>query len=298
MAESLFFSACCNTFSARTDLSPLSPTRMFDTSFSTLITRIEFSDASFSLARTIKPQPLGTQTFPTCLPLTLPFLSWVLGSHPWLFSSRVLGSRPWLFFFRHVHLARVSSNLLLTSWLVSARVASSLLVNLLLTPLTDSFSVCLAPVAGCNRVYVSCSKHSLRALGTDTNGCLRRAAPRHGPHGSTSHKPPAMASAPRFSDVASRETSGVASRRATPFRRLRHQPSRAAPPHAFPRASVRKLRWSGLFTTLVAVCQSSSTTLKVTLHGLTTTLLFFLRILARGSRRNKQPSPVPVRVTY
>ena len=30
------------------------------------------------------------------------------------FSPWVLGSRPWLFFFLHVHLARVSSNLLLT----------------------------------------------------------------------------------------------------------------------------------------------------------------------------------------
>ena len=96
-----------------------------DTSFSTLTSRIGFSDASFPIARTIKPQPIRTQNFPTCLPLDLLFLSWVLGSHPWLFSSRVLGSRPWLCFFLHVHLARVSSNLLLTPWLTAYRVSVS-----------------------------------------------------------------------------------------------------------------------------------------------------------------------------
>ena len=44
----------------------------------------------------------------------------------------------------------------------------------------------------------------------------------------------------------------------------RHQPSRAAPPHALPRASVRRLLWSSLFTTpdTLAVCRSSSTTLR------------------------------------
>ena len=55
-------------------------------------------DLSSPIARTIKPQPIGTQTFPACLPLAL------------LLLSRVLGSRPWLFFFLHVHLARVSQN--------------------------------------------------------------------------------------------------------------------------------------------------------------------------------------------
>ena len=62
------------------------------------------------------------------------FSSWVLGSRPWLFffswvlgfvpgcfSSRVLGSRPWLFFFLHVHMARVSPNLLLTLWVFHRR---------------------------------------------------------------------------------------------------------------------------------------------------------------------------------
>ena len=49
------------------------------------------------------------------------FFSWVLGFVPGCFSSRVLGSRPWLFFFLHVHLARVSPNLLLTLWVFHRR---------------------------------------------------------------------------------------------------------------------------------------------------------------------------------
>ena len=60
--------------------------------------------------------------------------------------------------------------------------------NLLITPMADCFSV-------------PCSKHalqnassaSLRPIGTDTNVCLRRAAPRHDPHDSTSHEPHAIA---------------------------------------------------------------------------------------------------------
>ena len=86
--------------------------------------------------------------------------------------------------------------------------------------LPDSFSVCLAPVASCDRVSVSCSKHELqnaslallRALGADAYGCLRRPAPRHGPHDSTSHEPHAMVPPPRLSGRASCEPSGVASR--------------------------------------------------------------------------------------
>ena len=41
-----FFSAYCNTFTARTDLPPLSPTRIYDTSLFTLIARIGFSYVS------------------------------------------------------------------------------------------------------------------------------------------------------------------------------------------------------------------------------------------------------------
>ena len=56
-------------------------------------------DLSSPIARTIKPQPIGTQTFPACLPLALLFLH-VLGSRPWLTGSWVpsldvfLSSRP------------------------------------------------------------------------------------------------------------------------------------------------------------------------------------------------------------
>ena len=42
-----------------------------------MIANIGFSDASFTISRTIKPV--------LCLLLALLFLSWVLGSHPWLF---------------------------------------------------------------------------------------------------------------------------------------------------------------------------------------------------------------------
>ena len=47
----LNLSACCDAFSARTDLSPLSPTRTFNTSFFSLIAHIGFSDASWILGR-------------------------------------------------------------------------------------------------------------------------------------------------------------------------------------------------------------------------------------------------------
>ena len=74
-----------------------------NTSFSNLITRIGFSDS---------------QIFPSHCPnnliTTLPAVGTAL-------SFMVLGSRPWLFFSLHVHLARVSSNLLLTPWVFHRR---------------------------------------------------------------------------------------------------------------------------------------------------------------------------------
>ena len=87
-----------------------------NTNFSHLINShwiLGFSDSSFSIARTIRSQ--------LCLPLALLFHgSW--GPIPGCFSlSWVLGSRPWLFFFLHVHLARVSSNLLLAPWVFHRR---------------------------------------------------------------------------------------------------------------------------------------------------------------------------------
>ena len=79
-----FFQPAVPPFSARTNLSPLSPTRTFNMSFSTSTTRTGFSEASFSVARTIKPQPR--------LLLALLFLSWVLRSHPWQFFSHPFGT--------------------------------------------------------------------------------------------------------------------------------------------------------------------------------------------------------------
>ena len=91
-----FFSACCNTFTARTDLSPLSPTRMFDTSLFTLIARIGFSHVS-RILRTIKK----TTSLPA-VGTALPFMG------PWVLSLAV---------FLHVHLFRVQ---MLTSWLTAS----------------------------------------------------------------------------------------------------------------------------------------------------------------------------------
>ena len=105
--RTLVLSACCNTFLARTDLSPLSPTRSFNTSLSTLIARIGFSGRIASLICS------NNQT--TTLPAVGTALSWVLGvpSLAVLLHGH-LGPVPACFLFLHVHLARVSSNLLLT----------------------------------------------------------------------------------------------------------------------------------------------------------------------------------------
>ena len=104
LCDRVLLSACCIAFSARTDLSPPSPTRTFNTSFSTLTTQTH-------------PSPLLAQSnhcrsghnFSTCLHLAMLF-SFVSPGIP----------NPWLFFFLHVHVARVSSNLLLTSWLTTS----------------------------------------------------------------------------------------------------------------------------------------------------------------------------------
>ena len=142
--RTLVLSACCNTFSARTDLSPLSPTRSFNTSLSTLIARIGFSGASFSIARIIRPQP--------CLLLALLFRgSW--------------GSRPWLFFFMGTWVPSLDAFSCFTSiWHVFhqtfcspwelARVSSSFLVNLPLTPwLTASLSAWFSSPAAIGSLF-------------------------------------------------------------------------------------------------------------------------------------------------
>ena len=144
----------------------------FNTSLSTTTTRIEFSDASFPVARTIKSQPIGTQTSPlacrwhcsffhgSCGPIPGSFLHGSWGPAPGCFSSWVLRSRLWLFSFHHVQLARVSSNLLLTPWLGAGTCFIVASGEPSAHSVADSFPVCLAPVAGCDRVSVSCSKHA------------------------------------------------------------------------------------------------------------------------------------------
>ena len=158
-----FFSAYCNTFTARTDLSPRSPTEMYDKSLFTLIAPIGFSYVSRILGcilahfSAIKKKHL-------CLRLALLFgpdpgcfSSRVLGSRPWLFflhgylapvpgcfSSRVLGSRPWLFVFLLVHLVRV---LLRTSWLTAS------LTTFLWSP-TAIWSMFRAPGTRCKLILL------------------------------------------------------------------------------------------------------------------------------------------------
>ena len=251
MTES-FLAPCCNAFPARTDLSPLSPTRAFITSFS----------PSHSHRKTLQLAILFSFTGPGVPSLAV--------------SSRVLGARPWLFS-------------------LSSRPFGTCFIKPSAHSLADSFSVFLAPVAGCDRVSVSCSKHALQnaslALQRALDSCLRQAAPRHGPHDSTSHEPPAMAPPPRrrfLRTLGRRITQALIhniSRHATLLCWLRHQPSLAAPPEwsaacvtsldsvlcstmghcTFrPRATAPPGALRGLFTTFVAlaVCRSPSTTLR------------------------------------
>ena len=64
------------------------------------------------------------------------------------------GSRPWLFFFLHVHLARVSSNLLLTSWLTASLSA--------LPPSSAAIgSLFRAPSTRCRMLLLHCSELSV-----------------------------------------------------------------------------------------------------------------------------------------
>ena len=137
-----------------------------------------FSDASFSVARTIKPQ--------LCLLLALFFLSWVLGSHPWLFfftgcfSSRVLGSRPWRFFFLHVRrrlLMDVSS--VSRRFLVSARAclprsfASSRFTTILWSSSSTSRHFRAAPCAT-SRLFCSSSCTAVQHSATAQSHNLRQ----------------------------------------------------------------------------------------------------------------------------
>ena len=147
MAESLFFSACCHTFSARTDLSPTSQH---------LVTRVffQFDNSHWMLDSPILPSPLLEQLDHN---FALLFLSWVLGSHPWLF---LFFSGPWIpslavFFFTSIwHVFHQTYDSLLGC-------SSSLLVNLPLTHWQTASPPALLLVAGCDRDSVSCFKHTL-----------------------------------------------------------------------------------------------------------------------------------------
>ena len=128
-----FFSAYCNTFTARTDLSPLSPTEMYDKSLFTLIARIGFSYVSRILGcilahfSAIKKASLAAVGI-------------------------ALRPRPWLFFFTG---SWVPSLAVCLSSRPSSPCSSAHL-------LADCFSDHLSPVANCDRVHVSCSWHALQ----------------------------------------------------------------------------------------------------------------------------------------
>ena len=198
----------------------------------TLAARIGFSDASFSIARTNKPQPTGTHTSLHACRWHCSFFRRSSGPIPGCFLHRYLGPIPGCFsFFTSIWHVFHQTFFSPPGWELS-RASSSLLVNLLLTPwLTPSRSALLpSPVAIGS---VSCSKHALQdassallqAIGTDTNGCLRRAC--SSSRSSRLHEPPAMALSPRISGVGSCEPSSVTSH---VFRRPCHKPSLAAPP--------------------------------------------------------------------
>ena len=163
--------------------SPLSPTRAFNKSFSTLIARIGFSDASRILRR-ILPHCSNSQTTTLSAVGTCVFLSWALGSNPWLFSSRALAPDPSCssFFTSIWHLFHQ------TFCSAAESGSSSFQVNLQAHALADMrFSVCHC----CRRRLRSGLCFMLQARAAEC--CLRRPAPSHGHHDSTSHKPPAMA---------------------------------------------------------------------------------------------------------
>ena len=154
LCDRTLLSACCNAFSARTNLSPLSPTLQFNTNFSTLITRIGPSDASFPIARTIEPLPIGTQTFPLACSELCSFLSQVLGSRPWLFFFMGTWFPSLAVFSFFTSIWHVFHQTFCSPWLGAGTcfiVASG-------EPFAhlqeDSFSVCPALVAGCDLCFV------------------------------------------------------------------------------------------------------------------------------------------------
>ena len=150
VAESSLLSACSNTFSARTDLSPLS--QLGNTSFSNLITRIGFSDSRILPSTLLEPL---NHNFGCCWHCSLFHGSWG-PIRDCSFFHGSLGPVPGCFsFFTSIwHVFPQTYYSLLGCFIVASGELSA-------HPLADSFSVCLAPVAGCDRVSVPCSKHAL-----------------------------------------------------------------------------------------------------------------------------------------
>ena len=117
-----------------------------NTSFSKLITRIGFWDSR------ILPSPLFEQlnhNFACCWHCPL-FHGWGLGSRPWQFFF--MG--PWVPSLADWHVFHQTYCSPLGCFIVASGEPSA-------HPLAGSFSVCLAPVAGGDRVSVSCSQHVL-----------------------------------------------------------------------------------------------------------------------------------------
>ena len=124
-----------------------------NTSFSNLITRIGFWDSR------ILTSPLLEQlyhNFACCWHCSFFHGSW--GPIPGCFSSSwVLGSRPWLFFVS----TRPFGTCFIKPTTRSLCVSPSLLVNLPLTHWLTASPLALLLVAACDRVSVSCFKHTL-----------------------------------------------------------------------------------------------------------------------------------------
>ena len=111
------------------------------------MTRIGFSHASFPIAHTFRPLLVGRHTFATCLQLAMLFS----------FTGPGVPSLAVFSFFTSIwHVFHQTFCSRLGCFIVSSDEPSAHL-------LAGSLSVCLAPVASCDRVSVSCSKHALQS---------------------------------------------------------------------------------------------------------------------------------------
>ena len=185
--------------------------------------------------------------------------------HLAVFFTRVNGSRPWWFLFLHV-----SSNLLLTpgcfikpSGESSAHPSLTTSLSALRPSPAAIGSLFRAPSTRCRMLLLHCCEPSVltpTAIFDELLLITVLMTPRTTSH-LTWHSPAVRR---RLTQALVRNVSRHTTLLFLVVLWLRPQPPRAARPLALPCASVRKLLWSGLFITLVAleVCWSSTTTLR------------------------------------